>query len=346
MRIISLVIISVLVFSCKKDEKDHQDIVSLETMAFCSFADPNSYGEIYTSKSDGTELTRVSSYSGNGNLDLDFNPIWSPDGTKILFYSYRDNYRQNIYVYDLISKSEYRVGDVSNLSMISNAEWSRDSKKIIYQGESLSTFESHIFIVNADGSGLFQVTQNGFSYSEPHWHPIKNEVFCFKQYGVRQLVKLNASTGEEIGLIALDGEHICFFKDGTKFAFRHLTNDGISILNDDFTNLKHLTSDGGDFPCLSYDQLRIAYLIPDGSSNFSIAAINSTTGATKINLTNTFGGSQTFSSARKFFPSWSKSNFVFVANSLGQISSMKDALTAENKTTGFLNATDFPQIKP
>lgn len=340
--------IILLFISCKKEDEKPEQTQNLDTIAYCSYTDANSYGEIYICKSDGSENTRISTYSGTEMLDLDFNPIWSPDGTKILYYSYRDNYRKNIYVYDLITKQEYAVGNVSNLSMISNAEWSPDSQKIIYEGAMLFPMENHIFIVNADGTDRVQFSENGFNYSEPHWHPSGNWIYYFKLDGVKQLIKVDANTGLQIGLYAINAENLCFLKDGSKFVFRNNTTNGISILNEDFSNLQNLTTDGGNYPKVSPNQNRIAYIDSNliNSDQFSILTIDLNTGANKINLTNTLTASMSFSSNRLFFPSWSTSNYIYIANNLGQIYGMKDDFTADNKLIGTLNAFDFPQIKP
>lgn len=116
----------------------------------------------------------VWSKTGNGtptNLVEGYNPQWSPDGTKILFVkgSVEDN-EARIWVCDAeggnakqLTKGE---GDFNDI----DASWSADGKKIVFSSSRSEVNDIHnydIYIMNADGSDIKQLTTNSSRDDSP-----------------------------------------------------------------------------------------------------------------------------------------------------------------------------------
>jgi len=70
------------------------------------------------------------------------NPVWSPDGKKILYTSTGYN---NLYYYDIDSKTSYTLLDVNDVGY--NANWSIDSKSIYYRVKKYSENKKSYFEV-------------------------------------------------------------------------------------------------------------------------------------------------------------------------------------------------------
>jgi TolB protein len=166
-------------------------------IAFHSNVDGNY--EIYVVRPDGTDLIRVTDYSGldqypewspNGMqlairrdsdlylIDLDgSNPIqltanaginqmasWSPDGRQLTFLSTREGY-PSVFVTDADGSNQInltpRPDTVAPWSSRAPG-WSRNGQCIYFTGRrpELSVNEN-IFVMNADGTGVAQLTFNG-----------------------------------------------------------------------------------------------------------------------------------------------------------------------------------------
>lgn len=158
-------------------------------VAFTSFRDGKP--AIYTISADGTDLARITEPDGSGDFD------WSPDGTRIVFTCVRDG-SQDICVVNADGTGLEQLTDARDLEF--NPEWSPDGTTIAYRrsdagnalhmmdadgtdqrGVAQAFFEQwspdgtwlvvsiddQIYTMNADGSGLVQLTDNEHGASWP-----------------------------------------------------------------------------------------------------------------------------------------------------------------------------------
>ncbi|MCL4207257.1 MAG: PD40 domain-containing protein, partial [Pirellulaceae bacterium] len=116
--------------------------------------------DIFTVQPDGFGLTQLTS-----GPEREFDPAWSPDGSKIAFTSFDPNtYSTVIQVMNADG-----TGPFVPIASGFQAVWSPDGTKIAYTGFSADPL-AEIFVTNADGSGLgVQLTSNSFHDGEPTW---------------------------------------------------------------------------------------------------------------------------------------------------------------------------------
>lgn len=115
-----------------------------------------SRAEIYVVNADGSDLRLIT------NQADEFYPVaWAPDGTKIAFL-----YRRNIYTMnpDGSNRTQLTFGGED-----SEPTWSPDSGKIAFTSHRNGNWD--IFVVNLDGSGLYQLTDNENDDYDIAWRP-------------------------------------------------------------------------------------------------------------------------------------------------------------------------------
>ena len=163
---------------------------------------PISRWQIYVMKTDETDVDRIT-YTE----DDDINPAWSPDGTRILFTSSRGEnyYRNQIFVGDFNIGPD-GIPQLLNQTNITNNEWrhgcprwSPDGNQIVYFRAPYGTHDHDIWISNADGSGLVQLTNTpGITDSYPDWATVNQPPVA--DAGSDQTVEQESYDGTEITL--------------------------------------------------------------------------------------------------------------------------------------------------
>lgn len=118
--------------------------------------------EIFLMNVDGSETTRLhQSVIGNQTLTDDSAPDWSPDGSKLVFTSLRDevgeNWNYEIYVMNADGSDQRRLTDAPGVDAF--ADWSPDGTRIIFEREG-SNGTRDIWMMNADGTSQVNLTDD------------------------------------------------------------------------------------------------------------------------------------------------------------------------------------------
>ena len=162
-------------------------------VAYAAISRSGNSSDIVTSALDGSDLRRLTRHSA-----IDAYPVWSPDGTQILFYSRRASSPGNPTLSLFIMDS-----DGSNLRELSPESskaigkfppvWSQDGERIAFVVYGISGGYS-VNTIRADGSEL---TELGEAASSPAWSPDGSRL-AFVEEGkeTRRLVIMDPDGGD------------------------------------------------------------------------------------------------------------------------------------------------------
>jgi TolB protein len=150
--------------------------------------------------SDEYQIWIMDRDGGNPHRLLDtpgWDPTWSPDGAQILFASDRDGLIQ-LYAADLDGTAVRRVTDLPAIR--GRSDWSAQDLITTYSGES---WNREIFVLNADGTQVRQVSPSGGNSQGPSFSPDSGWI-AFTAY----FDKMDDIHGCEIHIMRVDGSDL------------------------------------------------------------------------------------------------------------------------------------------
>lgn len=187
----------------------------------------------------------------------DGSPSWSPDGTKIVFYSERDG-NSEIYVMGADGSNPTRLTYTAASEGYPN--FSPDGKKISFDTDRDGNFE--IYVMNADGSNPTRLTHNTARDVSASWSPDGKKIaFMSDRRGEFRIWVMDAD-GSNPAQVTDSGSNWfpCWSPDGSRLAY-HVGRD-IHVLNMKESNQARLTGDpdNGMYPSWSPDGRQIAFM--------------------------------------------------------------------------------------
>lgn len=142
--------------------------------------------KIFTMKPDGSQVTKLT----DGGTDR--NPVYSPDGKRIMFSRSND-------IYVMKADGSNVVNLTSSTYIELESVWSPDGKKIVFARFNQSTGSRELWTMNVDGSGQILLIAND-SNAMPMWQSLPNNqnVAVSPANGVRLVFSSVNSVGSTV----------------------------------------------------------------------------------------------------------------------------------------------------
>jgi Tol biopolymer transport system component len=206
--------------------------------------------EVFVMTTTGTRVANLTSSWAD-----DAAPVWSPDGQRIAFVSWRNTTTGkwslesgDIYLLDF-DPTAGAGGDLFRLTDSTSNDgwptWSPDGKRIAFQSERSGNWE--LWVINVDGTGLTQLTHHPEEDAHPDWSPDGTRIaFTSRRGGDRDIWVMNADGTNPVNLTNSKGRdrYPMWSPDGKQIAF-NTRRDGdqeIYVMNADGSNQRNVTN--------------------------------------------------------------------------------------------------------
>ena len=145
---------------------------------------------------DGSDLRQLTSGPG-----VDVTPVWSPDGTQVMYASDRDG---NEDVWIVRGDGTGARNLTNNPASDSHASWSPDGRQVVFCSTRGDGENDDIYTINVDGSGLRRLTDNGLHWDTfPSFSPDGSKIL-FRRL-LRQRTNEGSLFNSEIMVMNADG---------------------------------------------------------------------------------------------------------------------------------------------
>lgn len=268
-------------------------------IAYETYLEADGNSEIYVMKSDGSDARKLVVHAQN-----DFRPVWSPDGSRILFHSDLGDRIREVFLVNADGTGLINLSNNGKLNL--DARWSPDGSRISYESSYLSSDEdianldiqsSSVILVQdvQSGAAITLPTPDGMdNVSSAQWSPDGTKIAfnCGGEievsaedsdYSMVQGICVAAADGSSVELLYSAKTSINVGKpnfkpypawspDGSQIAFIGLMPDGetseIFRMQADGSQIEQITKSATDLktnPSWSKDGLMLNFLTQKGS---------------------------------------------------------------------------------
>lgn len=245
---------------------------------------------------DRQGIRRITDGPGN-----DMKPAWSPDGTRIAFYSDRDG-NTEIYVVDADGANLRRL--TTSPGHDENPAWSPDGRRIAFDSDRGGTL--NLWVMNSDGSGQRQLTSYRVGKAAiPAWSPDGRWIAFTSNALLGWRVSLIDSQGQQERVLASENGDCrpAWSPDGRSIVFVSVRSDGkgdIWAVDPEGRNLRRLTTDPTLYdyhPAWSPDGQRIVFAAGPDKQSYKLFVMDAD-GSSRRQLT--------FGTTFDTYPSWTR----------------------------------------
>ena len=239
---------SFLVKSETKTNQSFAPLVSNGKIVFVSYRNGNN--EIFTMNADGSNQTNISN-----NVSPEFEPAWSPNGSKIVF-------RRGIDIYTMNADGTNQTPLTSASGFNGSPSWSPDGTKIAFQSN--RDGDGDIYVMNTDGTNQIKLTDNSRIDQAPVWSPDGTKIVFHSDLDFTATYEIYVMNADGTNLTRLTNtvahdEFPVWSPDGTKIAYQR--ENEIYVMNADGTNQTNISNSNGDDknPAWSPDGVKIVF---------------------------------------------------------------------------------------
>ncbi|MFB0545695.1 MAG: hypothetical protein ACETWB_02185 [Anaerolineae bacterium] len=241
---------------------------SIPSIAYMVKVKPDSPWQIYVMDSNGANPLRLTQTESNETA-----PVWSPDGSQIVFVSDRDGDRDTYVMNNDGTESRNLTENAADDLM---PVWSPDGNEIAFVSHRDGNWE--IYIMKADGSDPVRITDNEADDWAPAWSPDGTEIaFATNRDGNWEIYVMNRDGSQPLPLTRNSATDISpsWSPRGDRIAFES-TRDGdaeIYVMGIDGTGQANLTLErtaDDHWPSWSPDGGKIVFCSNRGDGDWDI----------------------------------------------------------------------------
>lgn len=159
--------------------------------------------DLYVLSADSVEAVNLT-----GSLDLKvLAPAWSPDGTRISFFSDRDNRFFDIFTMNIDGSQLLNL--TNNSKTDTNPDWSPDGTRIAFSSDREGNYD--IFVMRSDGSEVINLTRDHLDTDfQPAWSPDGTRIAFVSQ---RRAHPSDPRPHLRVYVMNVDGSHLAPLTD-------------------------------------------------------------------------------------------------------------------------------------